>query len=195
MLLIQLVTNVLLIVFVSAAFKSLLHEACGRIVNPILGCSGLLSSGRWDLCEAALEAVLSGAPITEVWSSESGSMLKACDIRHVANKGNLHKVKSRFKRSGRSGNGNGNGNGKRKGGIELEGWGWGSDQEWGSGVSEHRSDNGGDAADSCSVETVEAEAQPQAPCDDGELDLNLTLGLGWGPLKPSLDNSRPAFVL
>ncbi|CDY34735.1 BnaA01g32900D [Brassica napus] len=34
-------------------FRSLLHEACGRIVNPIYGSVGLLWSGNWQLCQAA----------------------------------------------------------------------------------------------------------------------------------------------
>uniref|UniRef100_A0A7N2MR77 LOB domain-containing protein n=1 Tax=Quercus lobata TaxID=97700 RepID=A0A7N2MR77_QUELO len=88
-----------------AIFKSLLYEACGRIVNPIYGSTGLLWSGSWQLCQAAVEAVLKGLPITQV-SSESA--FKACDIRHVSKEeiqrpsDQLHKVKSRrsrFKKS------------------------------------------------------------------------------------------------
>ncbi|CBI15449.3 unnamed protein product, partial [Vitis vinifera] len=95
-----------------AIFRSLLYEACGRIVNPIYGSAGLLWSGSWQLCQSAVEAVLSGAPIMQI-SAESAvsSMsppLKAGDIRHVSKDENsagssheLHKVKSRgrFKRS------------------------------------------------------------------------------------------------
>ncbi|XP_051145487.1 LOB domain-containing protein 42-like [Andrographis paniculata] len=44
-------------------FKSLLHEACGRIINPINGSVGLLRSSDWPRCEAAVEAVLRGAPL------------------------------------------------------------------------------------------------------------------------------------
>ncbi|XP_023006009.1 LOB domain-containing protein 41-like [Cucurbita maxima] len=71
-----------------AIFKSLLFEACGRIVNPIYGSAGLLWSGSWQLCQDAVEAVLKGAPILPV-SSESaashmGPPLKGCDIRHVS---------------------------------------------------------------------------------------------------------------
>ncbi|THU71910.1 hypothetical protein C4D60_Mb04t06500 [Musa balbisiana] len=97
-----------------AIFRSLLYEACGRIVNPIYGSVGLLWSGSWQLCQAAVEAVLKGAPIAQIPSEMAASTpappLKACDIRHVS-KGSgaaraaaeLHKVKtvrSRFKRSG-----------------------------------------------------------------------------------------------
>ncbi|MED6132125.1 LOB domain-containing protein 40 [Stylosanthes scabra] len=162
-----------------AAFRSLLHEACGRIVDPILGCTGLLSSGRWHLCEAAVGAVLNGAPIGKMsaWcESASSSMLRACDIRHVANKeakSGLHKVKGSSSKGFKRNRG---GKAGKKGKEIAEV----SDEEWASGLSDHRSSlvnncNG----ESCSVETetetavVEAAAEA---CDDGGLDLSLTLG-------------------
>ncbi|XP_028126601.1 LOB domain-containing protein 41-like [Camellia sinensis] len=92
-------------------FGSLLYEACGRIVNPIYGAAGLLWSGNWHLCHAAVEAVLHGSPIVQLSpDSELSTMsppLKACDIRHVskdessAASRDLHKVKcrSQFKRA------------------------------------------------------------------------------------------------
>ncbi|PRQ27820.1 putative transcription factor AS2-LOB family [Rosa chinensis] len=43
-----------------ALFQSLLFEACGRTVNPVSGAVGLLSSGNWHVCHAAVQAVLSG---------------------------------------------------------------------------------------------------------------------------------------
>ncbi|KAI4346873.1 hypothetical protein L6164_007736 [Bauhinia variegata] len=71
-----------------AIFRSLLYEACGRIVNPIYGSVGLLWSGSWQLCQSAVEAVLKGAPITPITSeaaaSGRGPPLKAYDIRHVS---------------------------------------------------------------------------------------------------------------
>ncbi|GKV16812.1 hypothetical protein SLEP1_g27394 [Rubroshorea leprosula] len=71
-----------------AIFRSLLYEACGRIVNPIYGSVGLLWSGNWQLCQAAVEAVLKGAPITPIASEAAangqGPPLKAYDIRHVS---------------------------------------------------------------------------------------------------------------
>ncbi|RZC00510.1 LOB domain-containing protein 41 [Glycine soja] len=70
-----------------AIFRSLLYEACGRIVNPIYGSVGLLWSGSWQLCQAAVENVLKGAPITPITSEAAASgrcpPLKAYDIRHV----------------------------------------------------------------------------------------------------------------
>lgn len=57
-------------------------------MNPIYGSVGLLWSGSWQLCQAAVEAVLKGAPITPITSeaaaSGRGPPLKAYDIRHVS---------------------------------------------------------------------------------------------------------------
>ncbi|KAE8709327.1 LOB domain-containing protein 41 [Hibiscus syriacus] len=88
-----------------AVFRSLLYEACGRIVNPIYGSVGLLWSGSWQLCQAAVEAVLKGAPITPIASEAAanvqGPPLKAYDIRHVskdensAASNNVQRVKTR----------------------------------------------------------------------------------------------------
>lgn len=90
-----------------------MYEACGRIVNPIYGSVGLLWSGSWQLCQTAVEAVLKGAPITQISSDSAAAAVpafKAYDIRHVAKKsdaaavpGGLHSVaarsRTRFKRS------------------------------------------------------------------------------------------------
>lgn len=57
-------------------------------MNPIYGSVGLLWSGSWQQCQAAVEAVLKGAPITPITSeaaaSGRGPPLKAHDIRHVS---------------------------------------------------------------------------------------------------------------
>ncbi|XAR51541.1 hypothetical protein NMG60_11006195 [Bertholletia excelsa] len=93
-----------------AIFRSLLYEACGRIVNPIYGSVGLLWSGSWSLCQSAVEAVLNGDPITPMPESAEcnhGPPFKAYDIRHVpkedkvAGLNDLHRVRTRcrFKRS------------------------------------------------------------------------------------------------
>lgn len=97
-----------LYIIIVAVFRSLLYEACGRIVNPIYGSVGLLWSGSWQLCQAAVEAVLKGEPIVPVPSDSPANRappLKAYDIRHVVKEEaapELRKVKSRcrFKRSG-----------------------------------------------------------------------------------------------
>ncbi|CAL0316430.1 unnamed protein product [Lupinus luteus] len=74
-------------------FKSLLHEACGRLVNPTYGSMGLLWSGEWNRCEAAVDAVLNGSRILDVsgfdWHTTGAhvggaeNILPTCDIRHV----------------------------------------------------------------------------------------------------------------
>ena len=181
-------------VMVTAIFKSLLYEACGRIVNPIYGSTGLLWSGSWQLCQAAVEAVLKGLPITQV---SSDSAFKACDIRHVSKEeiqrpsDQLHKVKSRrsrFKKSSAAA--------KHKPKVEsvsdeLAGDTWNElggpvkkmsrDDELGT--SENRSCGGGAEAetDCVSAETVEAslaKSEERADGSDVELDLDLSLGLG-----------------
>jgi hypothetical protein len=73
-----------------ALFRSLLYEACGRMVNPIYGSVGLLWSGQWEACQAAVEAVLKGNRIVQVSSEAVAAAqatpplgLRAYDIRHV----------------------------------------------------------------------------------------------------------------
>lgn len=75
-------------------------------MNPVYGSVGLLWSGSWQLCQAAVEAVLKGEPITPIASeSASGPPLKAYDIRHVSKEGNNSeetqrvKTRSRFRRA------------------------------------------------------------------------------------------------
>ncbi|KAK3020754.1 hypothetical protein RJ639_047882 [Escallonia herrerae] len=61
-----------LIAFVSAVpedqrpalFQSLLLEACGRTVNPVNGAIGLMSTGNWQVCQAAVETVLAGGKLS-----------------------------------------------------------------------------------------------------------------------------------
>ena len=48
---------------VSALFQSLLFEACGRTVNPVNGAVGLLWTGNWHVCQAAVETVLRGGTL------------------------------------------------------------------------------------------------------------------------------------
>ncbi|GMI74919.1 LOB domain-containing protein 42 [Hibiscus trionum] len=76
-----------------AIFRSLLYEACGRVVNPVYGSIGMLWSGNWAECQAAVEAVLKGSTITQTSSLESLEEveeeqpifpLKTYDIRHVS---------------------------------------------------------------------------------------------------------------
>lgn len=92
-----------------AIFKSLLYEACGRMVNPIFGSVGLLCSGNWQLCQAAVESILKGCPIHPILMDSSGTQMptessntnpsvRSTLMETITNE--LHKVKTkgRFKR-------------------------------------------------------------------------------------------------
>lgn len=57
-------------------FQSLLFEACGRTVNPVNGAVGLLWTGNWHVCQAAVETVLRGGtlgPIPELLGLDDAS--------------------------------------------------------------------------------------------------------------------------
>lgn len=62
--------------FVIALFQSLLFEACGRTVNPVNGAVGLLSSGNWHICQAAVETVLQGGALRPI---SAGTWTPSCD--------------------------------------------------------------------------------------------------------------------
>lgn len=47
----------------AALFQSLLFEAAGRTVNPVNGAVGLLWTGNWHVCQAAVETVLRGGTL------------------------------------------------------------------------------------------------------------------------------------
>ncbi|GAB4846908.1 hypothetical protein Ancab_025918 [Ancistrocladus abbreviatus] len=49
-----------------ALFQSLLYEACGRTVNPVNGAVGLLWTGNWHVCQAAVETVLRGGTLRPI---------------------------------------------------------------------------------------------------------------------------------
>ncbi|KAK7280481.1 hypothetical protein RJT34_25545 [Clitoria ternatea] len=86
-----------------AVFRSLLYEACGRLVNPTYGSLGLIWSGEWARCEAAVEAVLSGSKISDVADCDwcvtethgEDHVIAVCDIRHVAKPTNVEDVATR----------------------------------------------------------------------------------------------------
>lgn len=168
--------------FSTGIFKSLLYEACGRIVNPTFGSVGLLSSGNWVQCQAAVDAVLAGLPIVE--NNEPVPYLNpvppvnSCDIRHVSKDTSLGKTRNRFKRS-RS---------KVQLGSITEAaaeWGRVNPLEFGQ-----CSSGGGGERSMQSVETVEApwemnrgKPDPVGNGDEEEVGLELTLGFGFGKLK------------
>ncbi|CAO2160907.1 unnamed protein product [Urochloa humidicola] len=70
-----------------AIFRSLLYEACGRMLNPVYGSVGLLWSGNWQLCQTAVESVLRGMPLPPPPPAAAVPPLRTCDIRHVARGG------------------------------------------------------------------------------------------------------------
>ncbi|KAK3016520.1 hypothetical protein RJ639_006843 [Escallonia herrerae] len=47
-------------------FQSLLFEAAGRTVNPVNGAVGLLWTGNWQVCQAAVETVLRGGALPAI---------------------------------------------------------------------------------------------------------------------------------
>ncbi|XP_073296336.1 LOB domain-containing protein 37 [Primulina huaijiensis] len=49
-----------------ALFQSLLFEAAGRTVNPVNGAVGLLWTGSWHVCQAAVETVLRGGALKPI---------------------------------------------------------------------------------------------------------------------------------
>ncbi|KAK6795776.1 hypothetical protein RDI58_009231 [Solanum bulbocastanum] len=178
-----------------AIFRSLLYEACGRFVNPIYGSTGLLTSGNWPLCQAAVEAVLNGAPIVKLSADSAADatspFLKACDIRHVSRENisdpDLHKVKSRtrFKRVSAKPE-------PRKQSPDVDDaarvmWSWCHKEEeeavgspsLNSGLSQQQTEEPSregesGVVDSGSVETVEA---LPVKLDESDVGLELTLGL------------------
>lgn len=87
-----------------------MFEACGRIINPIYGSVGLMASGNWQRCQAAVEAVLkctSQVPDdVDTMQDPIKLLFQGCNIRHLSRetKTPLHRVISSrnrsFKRSG-----------------------------------------------------------------------------------------------
>ncbi|XAR52407.1 hypothetical protein NMG60_11020488 [Bertholletia excelsa] len=169
-------------------FQSLLYEACGRIINPIYGSVGLLSSGDWDRCQVAVDSILNGSPIGQVSSDYPSSAahpimpLSGCDIRHFTkNSPGLNRVptRTRFKRS--------RGRGRSKSHLNsfleftdepaqfsISGWGGNHDVENLTRASSHESSM-------FSVQTVEASlvsrsAKSEDRAEEGQLGLELSLG-------------------
>ncbi|XP_002976218.2 LOB domain-containing protein 39 [Selaginella moellendorffii] len=70
-----------------ALFQSLLYEACGRTVNPVFGAVGLLWSGSWHVCQAAVETVLKGGSLQALKQPGSSSMSGAATAAAAANAG------------------------------------------------------------------------------------------------------------
>ncbi|GJN12712.1 hypothetical protein PR202_ga31017 [Eleusine coracana subsp. coracana] len=59
-----------------ALFQSLLYEAARRTINPVNGAVGLLGTGNWHLCQAAIETVLRDSaigPLPELGGAGTGT--------------------------------------------------------------------------------------------------------------------------
>ncbi|KAL1569805.1 LOB domain-containing protein 41 [Salvia divinorum] len=141
-----------------AIFRSLLYEACGRIVNPIYGSVGLMWSGSWQLCHSAVEAVLRGAPVTQMATdaaeAKNGPPLKAYDIRHV-NKDKLTDLRRvRNKRSGK----------RARVSEEVHG------------SISHESSLSHQSEPSLDGESLGSAGEDERRAEEGEIELELTLG-------------------
>jgi hypothetical protein len=63
----------------------LLYEAVGRTVNPVNGVVGLLQTGNWHVCQAAVETVLRGGTlraIPEFVGGEVSNVAETSDVDH-----------------------------------------------------------------------------------------------------------------
>ncbi|XP_020207964.1 LOB domain-containing protein 42 [Cajanus cajan] len=81
-------------------FKSLMFEACGRIVNPTYGSMGLFWTGEWAQCEAAVNAVINGMEASNsqiTGTRRSNHVPQILGIRHVARDGGMDRVKGKGK--------------------------------------------------------------------------------------------------
>ncbi|KAJ8570149.1 hypothetical protein K7X08_006726 [Anisodus acutangulus] len=180
-----------------AIFRSLLYEACGRIINPVNGSVGLMCSGNWQRCQEAVESVLKGSTIMQVpinndynssidHDQEAHQIiepLKGCDIRHISrnssSSGQHHvKIKNgRFKRKATNVDVLADASGylmnEPPSKFSITGW---------DHVDELKR---APSHDSFSVETVEPSlmmnrVEPGLPVkleEDGDVGLELTLGL------------------
>lgn len=57
----------------AAIFQSLLFEAAGRTINPVNGAVGLLWTGNWHECQAAVETILRTGTLVPVSGCHSTS--------------------------------------------------------------------------------------------------------------------------
>jgi hypothetical protein len=60
----------------------LLYEAVGRAVNPVNGVVGLLRTGNWHVCQAAVEAVLGGGTLRAIPDEFVGG--KVCNVAETS---------------------------------------------------------------------------------------------------------------
>jgi len=72
-----------------AIFKSLLYDACGRMLNPVFGSLGLVWSGNWAVCQAGVESILRGNSASHVVPMEA----MASELHRVKARGRFKGVK------------------------------------------------------------------------------------------------------
>lgn len=78
-----------------ALFQSLLFEACGRTVNPVNGAVGLLWTGNWHVCQAAVETVLRGGALRPIPEFSGASPADEFDDASNTNNHNIDFFRSR----------------------------------------------------------------------------------------------------
>uniref|UniRef100_A0A453J8E5 LOB domain-containing protein n=2 Tax=Aegilops tauschii subsp. strangulata TaxID=200361 RepID=A0A453J8E5_AEGTS len=178
-----------------ALFRSLLYEACGRAANPVYGASGLFSTGNWEACQAAVQAVLEGRRIPQVGADQAAphpGLVAAYGVRHIPKDG-IDRAsaalrvspagRASFKRAASSCSA---ARSKRDGGHEGE-----SDGSHDHVVEDdgkvladkhkRRESSSSEAEAGSHVSQAEQSASatvPQEAQEDGEIGLELTLGFG-----------------
>lgn len=179
----------------AAIFRSLLYEACGRIINPVHGSVGLMCSGNWTRCQEAVESVLKGSTVIQIPINDDNNTdnqvslqimpLKGCDIRHISknNSTDIHQVvktRNRFKRKAKVETTASEYMINEPGPLKFSITGWDFDNH----MEEEDELKRAPSHDSLSVETVEPSlvnrVEPVLPVkleEDGDVGLELTLGL------------------
>lgn len=176
-------------------------------MSPINGSTGLLLAGKWQQCQEAVEAVLSGSTLKQESAETAASgncpaPLKACDIRHVSKDENDAALAA----GGRDVQRTKTGRNFKKAGVKPKStvespevdeaarvmWSWSQkDEVVGSpspisALSQHveleqpshdmESVGDADVGSEGTVETAQEKPEERAEYNDGELELELTLG-------------------
>ncbi|KAF7049920.1 hypothetical protein CFC21_058370 [Triticum aestivum] len=180
-----------------ALFRSLLYEACGRAASPVYGASGLFSTGNWEACQAAVQAVLEGRRIPQVAADQAAphpGLLAAYGVRRIpkdgidrasaalrvspAGRASFKRASSSSSSAARSkrdgGHEEASAGSSHDHGVEDDGKALAAEQKRGqSSSSEAEAGSHVSQAEQSASATV-----PQVAEDDGEIDLELTLGFG-----------------
>ncbi|KAL3640323.1 LOB domain-containing protein 38 [Castilleja foliolosa] len=84
-------------------FQSLLFEAAGRTVNPVNGAAGLMWTGNWHVCQAAVETVLRGGTLKPIAELLCGGASESDDASECTNMFRLRDPGLRVQKRRRSG--------------------------------------------------------------------------------------------